>query len=183
MVWATALVAVAAAATGGCPTAQIPAALSAIGIETRNCFFGSQQAADNALRAAATEAGCVQVDTDPPVCECPSPTTPLDSSRCGHWAINLVRFYTTDPASESAFVHALATRLAAACQTSNGALIPPGAGDGIDPDALIPACQRTAPAKTADLAAFTGYIVLISTAFAFVAFEVQGSPDILGKSE
>lgn len=181
MVWATALVAVAAAATGGCPTAEIPAALSAIGIETRNCFFGSQQAADNALRAAATEAGCVQVDTDPPVCTCP--TTPLDSLRCGHWAINLVRFYTTDPASESAFVHALATRLAAACQTSNGALIPPGAGDGIDPDALIPACQRTAPAKTADLAAFTGYIVLISTAFAFVAFEVQGSPDILGKSK
>lgn len=183
MAWATALVAVAAAATGGCPTAEIPAALSAIGIETRNCFFGSQQAADNALRAAATEAGCVQVDTDPPVCTCPSPTTPLDSSRCGHWAVNLVRFYTTDPASESAFVDALATRLAAACQTSNGALIPPGAGDGIDPDALIPACQRTAPAKTADLAAFTGYIVLISTAFAFVAFEVQGSPDILGKSE
>lgn len=181
MAWATAFVAVAAAATGGCPTAEIPAALSAIGIETRNCFFGSQQAADNALRAAATEAGCVQVDTDPPVCECP--TTPLDSSRCGHWAINLVRFYTTDPASESEFVHALATRLAAACRTSNGAPLLPDAGDGIDPDALIPACQRTAPTKTADLAAFTGYIVLISTALAFVASEVQNAPDILGKSK
>ena len=181
MAWAVALVAVAAAATGGCPTAEIPAALSAIGIETRNCFFGSQQAADNALRAAATEAGCLQVDTDPPVCECP--TSPVDSSRCGHWAVNLVRFYTTDPASESAFVDALATRLAAACQTSNGAPIQPGAGDGIDPDALIPACQRTAPTKTADLAAFTGYIALLSTALAFVAFEVQNAPDILGKSE
>lgn len=183
MAWATAFVAVVAAATGGCPTAEIPAALSAIGIETRNCFFGSQQAADNALRAAATEAGCVQVDTDPPVCECPSPTTPLDSSRCGHWAVNLVRFYTTDPASESEFVDELATRLAAACRTSNGALIPPDAGNGIDPDALIPACQRTAPTKTADLAAFTGYIVLISTALAFVAFEVQNAPDILGESK
>ncbi len=183
MAWATAFVAVAAAATGGCPTAEIPAALSAIGIETRNCFFGSQQAADNALRAAATEAGCVQVDTDPPVCKCPSPNSPLDSSKCGHWAVNLVRFYTTDPASESEFVDALATRLAAACRTSNGAPIQPDAADGIDPDALIPACQRTAPTKTADLAAFTGYIVLISTALAFVAFEVQNAPDILGKSE
>ena len=94
-----------------------------------------------------------------------------------------MRFYTTDPASESAFVDALATRLAAACQTSNGAPIQPGAGDGIDPDALIPACQRTAPTKTADLAAFTGYIALLSTALAFVAFEVQNAPDILGKSE
>ena len=52
-------------------------------------------------------------------------------------------------------------------------LLAPGAEAGIEPDGLPPACSQAAPAKTADLAVFTAYMVVLTTSFVFVVLENQ----------
>jgi len=159
----------------GCPDYEIPAALSDIGISTRECFFGSQEAADQALREAAKVAGCYTNNEDPPGCVCPQQLT-ASTDACKSWAVNLVRFYTFDPAEESSFVSSLATQLAELCTTNGGVPLPPSKATGVDPDKILPACQRAAPAKTSDVAAFTAYLSILSAAYVFVVFENQMSP-------
>jgi len=156
----------------GCPEYKIPTAPSEVGVETRSCFFGSQQAADNALREAAKQAECYTDNQEPPGCVCP-PALPAGTELCQSWAVNLVRLYAYSPAEESAFVHDLSSRLADRCRTSGGVLLAPGAGAGIEPDGMSPACSQAAPAKTADLAVFTAYMVVLTTSFVFVVLENQ----------
>lgn len=157
----------------GCPDYEIPAALSEIGVSTRECFFGSQSAADQALREAAKVAGCYTNNADE--CICPQPPT-ASTDACKSWAVNLVRFYTFDPAEESDFVSLLATQLAELCTTNGGVPLPPSKATGVDPDKIVPACQRVAPAKTSDVAAFTAYLTILSSAYVFVVVETQMSP-------
>lgn len=163
---------VAATVGRGCPEYEIPKALSEVGMEARNCFFGSQQAADNALREAAKQAECYTDNEEPPGCVCP-PALPAGTELCQSWAVNLVRLYKYSPSDESAFVHDLSSRLADRCRTSGGVLLAPETAVGIEPDGLVPACSQAAPAKTADLAVFTAYMVVLTTSFVFVVIENQ----------
>ena len=164
----------------GCPEYEIPGALSELGVSTRNCYFGSQEAADNALREAAKEAGCFTDNEEPPGCVCPT-DPPESTDVCQSWAVNLVRLYSYDPAEESAFVHGLAGRLATHCKTSGGVLLAPETAAGIDADPLLPACERVAPAKVADLASFTAYMAVFTTAYIFVVIENQLTTAVAGK--
>lgn len=164
----------------GCPEYEIPAALSELGVSTRNCYFGSQESADNALREAAKEAGCFTTNEEPPGCVCPT-DPPESTDACKSWAVNLVRLYAYEPAEESSFVHGLADGLSTLCKTSGGVPLPPENAVGIDADQLLPACERVAPAKVADLASFTAYMAVFATAFVFVVFENQVSTPAAGK--
>ena len=106
-------------------------------METRNCFFGSQQAADNALREAAKQAECFTDNKEPPGCVCP-PALPAGTELCQSWAVNLVRLYAYRPAEAGAFVHDLSSRLADRCRTSGGVLLAPGAEAGIAVQLPVP---------------------------------------------
>ena len=166
---------------GSCPTAEIPDALTAAGIAYRNCFFGNPAAAKAALREAAKEAGCEQ-SGDPPKCACPSAPEPGSSIDCANWAVNFVRFYVKGN-EETPFVKDLTRSVQTVCQTHNGVPLTPAQRGVVEPDSHLPACQRFRPAATADVAAFTAYIVFAVVSTGFVLFETYETPDITYKKK
>ncbi len=170
-----------AVAVGGCPTAEIPAALTKAGVEYRNCFFGNARAAETAMREAAKEAGCEQTG-NPPACTCPSPV-PQNEGKvdCTNWAVNFVRFYVYDyeARDESKFVDSLTRLVRLFCSTHVGQIIPIADQGTIKPDSLLPACQRFQPAAVADIAAFTAYITFMVVSIAYVLFENYEIPSIM----